>query len=282
VVQNLAKEMGEKIYTSPTGFVSKGNDVGAENVRYLKAPNIAVLFGPQTSSLSAGEIWHFFEQQIHYPITQIGTDDFNDTALGKYTVLVMPEGSYKILNDDALERIASWVSNGGKLIVIGKGLNAFADKKNFALKNYATEVEKNEAERKEKLAKEAELLTRYEDAERKDISNVISGAIYKITLDTSHPLAFGVGSTYYTLKTSALRFGYLENGWNVGVIKGQAKPVQGFAGRHINRKMDNSLVFGVEEKGQGDIVYLVDNPLYRSFWETGKMIFSNAVFMVGQ
>ncbi|HZI24112.1 MAG TPA: DUF4350 domain-containing protein [Chryseolinea sp.] len=281
-VQQVAKDLSRKIFTSATGFVSKGKDVGAEAVRYLKPPKIAVLFGEQTSSLSAGEIWHFFEQQIRYPITQIGTAYFDEIELAKYTVLVVPEGSYKILNDDEVNRISAWVSKGGKLIVIGNGLNAFAEKKGFALKNYVTEAEKSDAEKKEKLAKEKELLTRYEDAERKEISNVISGAIYKITIDTSHPLAFGAGNSYYTLKTSDLRFAFLETGWNVGVIKGVAKPVQGFAGKHINKKMDNSLVFGVEEKGEGNIVYLVDNPLFRSFWESGKMIFSNAVFMVGQ
>jgi hypothetical protein len=42
------------------------------------------------------------------------------------------------------------------------------------------------------------------------------------------------------------------------------------------------LVFGVEDKGKGHVVYMVDNPMFRSFWESGKMIFSNAVFIVGQ
>ena len=125
-------------------------------------------------------------------------------------------------------------------------------------------------------------VTRYEDAERKQLSETISGAIYKVSLDKSHPLAFGMKDTYYTLKTSELRFAYLDDGWNVGVIKGKAKPVQGFAGKNANHKLDNSLVFGVEEKGQGEVVYLVDNPLFRCFWENGKMIFANAVFMVGQ
>jgi hypothetical protein len=240
------------------------------------------LFGQQTSSLSAGEVWHFFEQQIQYPITQIGTEYFDDVELGKYDVLIIPDGSYKMFDDSELNRIATWTGKGGKLIVISNSLKAFSEKKGFALKSYVTEAEKNEAEKKEKLAKEKELLMRYEDAERKEISNVISGAIYKTTLDTSHPLAFGVGNSYYTLKTGDLRFAYLETGWNVSVIKGVAKPVQGFAGKHINRKMTNSLVFGVEEKGDGHVIYLVDNPLFRSFWESGKMIFSNAVFMVGQ
>jgi hypothetical protein len=88
--------------------------------------------------------------------------------------------------------------------------------------------------------------------------------------------------TYYSLKTNELRFGYLADGWNVGVMKGKVKPIQGFAGYKANQKLDNSLVFGVEEKGSGEVVYMVDNPLFRMFWENGKMIFSNAVFMVGQ
>ena len=122
----------------------------------------------------------------------------------------------------------------------------------------------------------------YDEAERRQLSSILSGAIYKVTLDKSHPLGFGLRDTYFSLKTNDLRFGFLESNWNVGIIKGQAKPVQGFTGKMVSRKLDNSLVFGVEEKGRGEIVYLVENPLFRSFWENGKMVFANAVFMVGQ
>ncbi len=282
VVQGLAKEMGRKVYTTNTGFVDKGKDFGSGYVNYLKAPRIAVVFGEQTSSLSAGEIWHFFEQQLHYPITQLGTDYIKNIDLKKYDVLIVPEGNYRLFDDSMLETLTTWVTVGGKMIVIGNGLGSFAEKKGFALKNYLTEAEKTEAEKKEKEDKGKDALTRYEDAERKQLSNSISGAIYKVTLDHSHPLAFGMKDAYYTLKTNELRYGFLENGWNVGIIKGAAKPVQGFAGQKINKKLTNSLVLGVEEKGQGNIVYIVDNPLFRSFWESGKLLFGNAVFMVGQ
>ena len=281
-VKELAGKRGRGLFTSTTGFVTKGKDVGAADVKYLKPPKVAVLFGEETSSLSAGEVWHFFEEQIQYPITQIGTDYFNDVELRNYDVLIIPEGSYKIFDENQLNRVGSWVSAGGKLIVIGSGLNAFAEKKGYALKNYDSDAKKADAEKQEKLLKEKEVLRRYEETERNEISNTISGAIYKVLMDPSHPLTFGTGVTYYTLKTRESRFAFLDKGWNVGVIKGAAKPVQGFAGRHANKKMDNSLVFGVEEKGSGNVIYLVDNPLFRSFWESGKMIFSNAVFMVGQ
>jgi hypothetical protein len=280
-VKNLAKELDRKIYTTTTGFVEKGNDFGSGDLNFMKTPKVAVLFGEQTSSLSAGEVWHFFEQQIHYPITQIGTDYFKTVDLKKYDVLIVPEGSYRIFDEGTLEDISSWVSGGGKLILIANALNSFADKKGFALKPYATDDEKTAAEKSDKLMKEKESLSRYGDAERKQLSQSISGAIYKVTLDKTHPLAFGLRDSYYTLKTNELRYGYLTEGWNVGVIKGAAKPVQGFAGSVISKKISNSLVFGVEEKGRGEVVYLIDNPLFRSFWENGKMIFANAVFMVG-
>jgi hypothetical protein len=122
---------------------------------------------------------------------------------------------------------------------------------------------------------------RYEEAERKELSNHIFGAIYKVTLDKSHPLGFGLNDQYFSLRTNELHFSYLDKGWNVGSLKGKQKPLIGFAGQRANVKLENTLVFGVEDKGQGQVVYLVDNPLFRAFWENGKMVFANAVFMVG-
>jgi hypothetical protein len=281
-VVSLAKQYERKMFTTSTGFAETGRDLGSSSISYLKPPRVAVLIGEQTFSLSAGEIWHLFEQQLHYPITQLGTDYFKNIDLKKYDVLIVPAGYYRLFDDTMLDEVSKWVSGGGRLILVAEALNAFADKKNFGLKGYSNDKEKDEAEKKDKELKERDILSRFEDMERKQISDIISGAIYKVTVDKSHPLAFGLNDFYYSLKTNELRYGFLENGWNVGVLKGKAKPVQGFAGRRINDKLSNSLVFGVEEKGQGQIVYFVDNPLFRSFWESGKMIFSNAVFMVGQ
>lgn len=281
-IRRIAKQWNTTYYTTPTGFVEKGKDFGSNSLWFLGAPKIAVLFGPQTSPLSSGEIWHFFEQQIQYPITQIGVDHLKSTTLANYDVLIVPEGNYTVFGDETLKIVSEWVTNGGKLIVIGNALRSFADKKYFGLKKRETEDEKSSEDKKEKKKVTETELTKFEDAERKRIAESISGAIYKVTLDNSHPLAFGLRSDYYSLKTNSLSFPYLEKGWNVGTLRGAVKPVQGFAGFTANRTLENSLVFGVEEKGQGQVVYLVDNPLFRCFWENGKLLFSNAVFMVGR
>jgi hypothetical protein len=201
--------------------------------------------------------------------------------LKKYDILIVPEGNYRLLDEGTLESISQWVSDGGKLILVGSAVTNFADKKGFALKVYATDALKSDAEKKEQEAREKDALQRYEDAERRQLSNYISGAIYKVSIDKSHPLGYGLRDSYFTLKTHELFYSYLSNGWNVGVLKGDARPVQGFAGSNMRKKLSNSMVFGVEDKGSGKVVYLVDNPLFRCFWENGKMLFSNAVFMVG-
>lgn len=281
-VQLLAGVHDRKIYTTATGFVEKGRDIGSGEVNYLNAPNVAMLMGEQTSSLAAGEVWYFFEQELHYPLTQIGVSYFGRIDWKKYTVLIVPDGYYKMFDENVLQQLAEWVADGGRLIVMGNGLAVFADEKGFGLRKFTSDFEKDRINKAEKDRREKEALMRYADAERKGLSEVIFGAIYNVSLDNTHPLAFGLRDTYFTLKTNELRYAFLEKGWNVGVIKGKPRPIQGFAGHTVNLRLENSLVFGVEEKGSGNIIYMVDNPLFRNFWENGKLLFTNAVFMVGQ
>ena len=114
LVTGLAAEFESTVHTARTGFVEQGRDLGSDDLIYLKTPRIAVLFGPETSSLSSGEIWHFFEQQIRFPITQLGSQYFRDVDLRNYDVLIIPEGTYTFFDDPLLEYISSWVNRGGR------------------------------------------------------------------------------------------------------------------------------------------------------------------------
>jgi hypothetical protein len=278
VVAQASKKFDRHPLSLSTGFVDSGVDLGSSSIARLPAPKVGLLTGDQTSSLNYGELWHFFERQIDYPITSIGTDYFSRIKLSDYNVLIVPNGSYRLFSDDMLSNLSEWVRGGGKLIIIGYGLKAFKEKKGYALKEYIDEKEKKD--NKEKPSVE-EMLKSYDSQERDDLKSSIFGAVFKLRLDNTHPLAYGYNTEYFTLKTNSLRYAFLEEGSNVGVIKGDAKPVSGFAGEQAMGKLGNSLVFGVEPKGRGSIVYMVDNPLFRGFWENGKLLFSNAVFMVG-
>ena len=120
----------------------------------------------------------------------------------------------------------------------------------------------------------------FEDISRNNIQNYLAGAIFKVKIDETHPLAFGYNKEYYSLKTSTSTYELLDNGYNVGKIENLKNNVLGFVGDKIKTKLKNSLVFGHERIGRGNIVYFVDNVMFRSFWENGKMFLANSVFYI--
>ncbi|GGF27875.1 peptidase M14 [Echinicola rosea] len=262
--------------TASSGFVDKGKDFGSSTVRTIKAPKVAVFSGVGVSSLNFGEVWHFFEQQLHYPISVLDAADIHHLTLEEYDVLILPSGRYDWEEKEG-ERLAAWVKSGGKLIGIEGALEFFVDKEDFGLSTFLSEKQKKNFD----TDHEQELTSPYRERERQGISNYAAGAVFEVDMDSTYSLGFGTNGKYYTLKNNSNRYAFLKNGVNAGVIHSLDQHRAGFIGYKVKAKMKESLVFGVENKGKGQVIYLVDNPLFRSFWENGKLIMSNAVFLVG-
>lgn len=274
LVTKIANKHQRKLYATATSFSDNGTDFGSQYVKSITPPSIAMLRGKGVSSLSFGATWHFLETQLHYPVTNIETDDFSDLDLSKFTVLILPEGWYSgILTENNLSMLKDWISKGGKVIATGNALGAFEGHKGFDLTENAS-VENTE-EREERPN-----LTPYDQRERESVKKFITGSIYKVQIDASHPMAFGYGDTYFSLKQGSDSYAFLKDGYNVGYLKDEAVSVSGFSGAEAKAGLKNSLVFGEARIGKGSIVYLADDVLFRSFWENGKLFFANALFFV--
>ena len=281
-VVDAANKFEISLNTSNSAFVDKGKDFGSPDVKPIVKPNVAILGGNGTSSLNFGELWYFFEQELDYPVSILEAENLGRFDLSKYHVILLPSSWGTYLNENNMKKVMDWVRNGGKLIAIENALNAFADKNGFDLSRYDTEEEKKAAEKEQKEIQNVERLEPYQERERLAISNTAAGAIYEVKMDETHPLSYGMGGKFYTLKNNGSRFSYLNNGVNAGIIPSNDAYRFGYIGNKIKPKMAKSMVYGVESQGRGQIVYMVDNPMFRSFWESGKLLMSNAVFFVGQ
>jgi hypothetical protein len=51
-------------------------------------------------------------------------------------------------------------------------------------------------------------------------------------------------------------------------------------GHNLKKKLEETVTFAVEKKEKGTVIYMIDNPLFRGFWENGILLFSNALFQV--
>lgn len=273
-VRSLANSYHVQLTPVSSGFVDKGYDFGSSRVQLLNKRRVAVLTGEGVNSGAVGEIWHFFDQQINYPVTLINASDFSRIHLNDYDVLVLPDGNYRFLSDKAsTEQFRNWISGGGNVVAL-QGAVAQLAKQEWSIKP------KKEEETDSKDIYEP--LRRYEARERDELMNITPGSIFKVELDNTHPLAFGYPGHYYTLKQDDNIYDFIkEGGWNVGVIK-KNQQVAGFVGSRLQKRLQDGLLFGVQNIGNGNITYLADDVLFRSFWENGKLMFSNAVFLVGQ
>jgi murein tripeptide amidase MpaA len=268
--KNLVKELmragisSTDIIQLNTGFTDSGPDLGSNKNRLMEIPKVATISGSGVSSNSFGQVWHFFEQKLDYPIMVWEKDWVNKDRLDQINTLVLTDGSYSF-EKSQMDEISEWISKGGKLILIGSSISSFKSEKWVNIKS-----------RSLKDKSDTTNLKVYADRNRERQSSGNPGAVVKLNLDSTHPLSFGIGETYFTLKTRTSTYEYLKSGWNVGRVPDKLNHY-GFIGSKIKGKYANSLVIGTESKGDGQIIYLVDNPLFRAFWYQGQFLFSNAL-----
>ncbi|MEN9525702.1 MAG: hypothetical protein RLZZ256_1086, partial [Bacteroidota bacterium] len=233
---------------------------------------VVLATGEGTNSNAGGEIWHHFDQQLNYPISLVNQSDLYRLNWSEVDVLILPDGNYSFLsNKDQAEACKKWIQSGGRLIALESAVSQLSD--------WGIKLRKAE---EKSAGGDSVNISNYEGREREAVSGITPGSIWPVQLDNTHPLAFGYGKNYFTLKMDGNVLEPLkEDGWNVGVLRTDS-PVSGYAGKAFRSNLSAGTLFGVQSMGRGQVICLVDNPLFRSFWENGKLLLSNAVFLVGQ
>lgn len=270
ILKEEADRLQVKTYAIASGIVEGGKDLGSSDVKTIKAPKVMMMAGEGIRATNVGEVWHYFDQQLEYPIVLINPTDFSRVEWDEIDVFIMPNGSYSFLKDKTQsDEFFNWIKKGGKVIALESAVSQLAGQTWSGLKTV-----KQDSSSKTKPSP----LKKYGDRERGALENYTAGAIFRVTFDASHPLMFGV-KDYFTLKQDENLFQYFEpgKGWNVGYITENSK-MSGFVGHSLAKKLKNGLVFGTENIGRGSVIYLTDNVLFRNFWESGKLIMANATF----
>ncbi|MDA0377945.1 MAG: zinc carboxypeptidase, partial [Bacteroidetes bacterium] len=277
-LERLAREHHQVLTPLATGFVDAGKDLGSSSVRAVRPVRVGMPFGSPLSSLGIGEVWHWFDQVIEYPLTRFPAERFASLDLSEFDVIVLPSGSYgSVLGTEGWKRVQDWVRGGGRLVAIESAASWLASQEGASLKLTRDEPEADTL--RERRIREQ----RWADRNRDRAPEDNPGAIYRVKVDETHPLGFGLAEETFVLRRRgdepALMTG--NGDWNVGVVAEDGR-MSGHTGFRAKERIEGSLAFGVQGMGRGEIVYLLDNPLIRGFWVSGHLLFANAVFMAGQ
>ncbi|HUS87564.1 MAG TPA: M14 family metallopeptidase [Bacteroidales bacterium] len=273
LVVESANKCGVTLDIATSGLSEKGIDLGSNYASVNKQPEIALIAGEGSSSGSFGQLWYYFENEIDYPVSVLGTDWLASVDLSKYDVVLLPSGTYTKFK----EQLINYVKEGGRLIVFERAISMFADEKTTNLFKSVEERKKEVDAKKEKTnSSDSTLLKRFEDRRREGLKERSAGSIYKVALDDSHPYTFGLGKEWFIMKRSA-NWPFLSSGSNIGYIL-DSNPVSGFAGSKFQEEVKNTMVIASERMGGGEVVYISDDPYYRAYWKSGRVLLGNLIF----
>jgi hypothetical protein len=134
-----------------------------------------------------------------------------------------------------------------------------------------------EAEKKKQAELEKKLI-KYADREKQQRSEEVPGAILRVNLDNTHPLAFGLGEQMPVLNDTAPILELTSKGENVAYFPKENLQLSGFISAENERKVAQSAFLIREHAGRGAVVLFADNPVFRGFWDGTTRLLLNAIF----
>lgn len=292
----IAKDMAEiatsakvKIYGTDSGRMTDGMDAGSGDNRPLTPPKVALMVEPPFDVLSCGQLYFLFDQETKFPVDRVRTSILAQTSVPKfgsrygladlndYQVLILPGGGNslgQVFEKEALAQLKAWVSAGGTLIASENAAHFFTQQRSKMTDVKLLEVKKDSSAAAKYIPY----------AEREDFygKKRIPGSAMNGIIDNTHPLAFGMKSTLYTLRfdTDVLQpnpdlqtVGYYEK--NTANLL-----VAGLATSDNLKHLTSNTFAAVKPMGKGKIVFLLDNTQYRMFWIGGMRMMQNAVMLM--
>jgi hypothetical protein len=250
-----------------TGYNVGGIDLGSGYVRTLKKPEALMLIGTGVMAAEAGEVWHLLDQRLNMPITKVDLLTFGRINLHRYNTLVMVSGMYNLLDKNSVEKIRTWVQNGNTLITIKSGAE-------WAIKNGFT---------KHKLqADSGGITTGRKDFDRAveiEGAKALGGSIFRVDLDTTHPIGYGYGRRGISVYKNGLTFFQNStNPYNTVAQYTNDPVVGGYYHSTTLKKMKNSPSILVGSEGAGRVILFADEPNFRGAWYGTNKLFLNAIF----
>lgn len=267
LVTKVAKETGIDMYALQTGLTPSGIDLGSQSFAMLKKPKVMIVGGRGATSYDIGEVWHLFDQRYDIPLSVVDMASLPYADIDQYTTIVVVNGNYSGIQGSAMNKIKSWVREGGVLIGV-KGGAKWAKDQGLAKISFKKRAKPDSTAYRP-------YATRYNDSG----AQRIGGAIFEAELDLSHPLAYGYHNAKIPVFRNSTRFAEkAKNPYATPLRYTDAPLLSGYISDKNIGQIKNSAAIIVNAYGQGRVISFMDNPNFRAFWYGTNKLFANAIF----
>lgn len=307
LIRDVATSANVRFTSVSTGFSAEGIDLGSSNIKAVRKPEVALVFGQGTNAAEAGQSWKLLTEQLGLPVVKIDAQSIGRAPLKRYNTLILPGGTYSAWDKQTVDKIKAWVADGGTLITL-QNASAWAVQNELVKERLLTDEtsERQGAQRpitpattdtrtgrpvaafgqsaadnnEEPKAQPKPKTVRVDYAEQQDVegSKRINGAIFTTDLDITHPLAFGITTRKLFVNKNGNTFLQPSANKYATVAQYTERPfVNGYSSKDNIKKVSNSAAIILSPSGAGQVVLFADDPTYRGYWLGTNRIFLNAV-----
>lgn len=266
-ISKVAKKTGIDFYGLTTGLSPVGIDMGSGSLSKLDKPELLMFIGGSASSYIAGEIWHLFDQNYKIPVTCAPSNRLRAIQLYNYNNIILPGGLYNEWSERDIQKLKSWVEDGGVLIACGTA------------SRWATKNEVGKTQFKKSVPPDTTMYLKYNERSEESSLHRIGGTILKAKLDITHPLCYG-----YLKEDLAI----MKRGSSVALPLGikYSEPMKfdsdpylsGWVSEQNLDRIKGAPVVSVQSVGRGKLISYHEDLNFRGFWLGTNKLFSNSVF----
>lgn len=252
-----------------TGFSAKGIDLGSNNIRTLRKPEVALVVGPGVNPSEAGQVWFLLSEQLNLPVSKLDLSSLSRVDWNRYNTLVLVGGQYNGVDKAIVTKLKSWVENGGTLITL-KTASDWAVKQGLTRENLLTMSRPDTGKAVERA--------NFGQVSEREGTRAVAGSIYTAEVDITHPIGFGLTDRRIFVFRNGTTF--LKSGsspYNTAVRYTANPLVSGYVSKDNLKKISNSAAVVVSPEGQGRVVLFADDPNFRSYWHGTSRLFLNAL-----
>ena len=270
LLEKAAEKSPENWTALAKGANDDGIDMGSPKLRPVPKPSIALIVGNNVNAYQAGSLWHYVDQFLDYPVSLINEKVLDAVNLGNYTHIILPSGEYEDWPVSRDEKLYSWIKAGGHFIGLGSAMTL------------AEDIPGPEIRKKAEPENDSKRSLVYSDKAVFEAEKLIGGAIAKVKLDTSHPLAFGFArDEVYTLRRGTHFLEVPQKPFVTPGIYAKDALAAGYISPANREQLNKSAMLIAESYGKGHVTVFADNPYFRAYWHGASKLLANALFFAG-
>jgi hypothetical protein len=246
-------------------------DLGSRRFAKLEKPEVLIIGGMWTTISEAGETWHYLDTHLGLPATIWDLRDLENRDISRYTHIMFGSGRYNGQNEKVVDKIEDWVNKGGVLIGQKTALTWFS--KNGWIENKPVSREALDAAFPTKGLQ-------FEDRQALAAKKLVAGAVYKSTIDLSHPLFFGFENNILPVfKTGNMVLEPSDNPFEDIAMYLESPLVAGYSADEMQSLISNTSAIVINKKQRGTVIGFVDNVHFRGYWDGTNKLTANALYM---